>query len=107
MFHGIECDASGTQGAPEPLDAFKDRRIIGIKYDLIQTPEPVGRLIKPEAAEKEKCNRKLQAAEWEPAPDGRARFAAGDSDPENCKDHRRVMSQSPRQKKPTASRRWV
>lgn len=32
---------------PRSLDAFKDRRVIGIKYDLVETPEPLGRVVKP------------------------------------------------------------
>jgi hypothetical protein len=33
---------------PESLNEFKARRIVGIKYDLIETPQPTGRIIKPE-----------------------------------------------------------
>ncbi len=32
---------------PKPLSAFKDRRIVGIKYDLVRTPGPVGRVVQP------------------------------------------------------------
>jgi hypothetical protein len=51
---------------PKSLDDFKSRRIVGIKYDLIQTPGPLGRVIRPETAEKAKRNRNIQPAEWEP-----------------------------------------
>jgi hypothetical protein len=53
---------------PKSLDQFKDRRIVGIKYNLIQTPGPVGRVIKPKTAKKEKQTGKAQWAQWEAAP---------------------------------------
>jgi hypothetical protein len=34
---------------PKPLNPFKDARIIGINYDLIKDPAPVGRLVEPTA----------------------------------------------------------
>src|SRR5207237_5234026 len=52
---------------PKSLQPFKDRRIVGIKDDLINTAGPVGRAIKPDAQAKEKPGRKVQPAEWEPA----------------------------------------
>src|SRR4051812_689097 len=51
---------------PKSLGAFTDRRIVGIKYELIQTPGPLGRIIKPEAAEEKRAG-KVQPAEWQPA----------------------------------------
>ncbi len=33
---------------PKPLTAFKNSRIVGIKYDLIEMPGPIGRVVKPE-----------------------------------------------------------
>ena len=53
---------------PKSLQAFKDRRIVGIKYDLIQTPGPIGRVVAPDIRESEKPDRKVQPAEWEPTP---------------------------------------
>jgi len=47
---------------PKSLKKFESRRIVGIKYDLIETPEPIGRVIKPDAASKSRQSRKT--AEW-------------------------------------------
>jgi hypothetical protein len=32
---------------PKPLNAFADRRIVGVKYELIKTPGPLGRVLPP------------------------------------------------------------
>jgi hypothetical protein len=53
---------------PTPLTEFQDRRIVGIKYDLIETPGPVGRLIKPEIAPNPVKTGRAQPAEWSPEP---------------------------------------
>jgi hypothetical protein len=52
---------------PKSLKDFKDRRIVGVKYDLIQTPGPIGRVIKPGAAAKGRPRRHVRPAEWEAA----------------------------------------
>jgi hypothetical protein len=51
-----------------PLTQFQDRRIIGIKYDLIETPGPIGRLIKPGIAQNPARTSKTPPAEWSPEP---------------------------------------
>jgi len=53
---------------PKPLNEFKDRRIVGIKYDLIETARPVGRIIKPIAQKLPKA-RKTPPVEWQPQPE--------------------------------------
>jgi|KBSMisStandDraft_5_1062788.scaffolds.fasta_scaffold217747_2 hypothetical protein len=53
---------------PKPLKEFEGRRIVGIQYDLIETPEPIGRIIKPEPAPKTHHQRKTRSPEWEPEP---------------------------------------
>jgi hypothetical protein len=52
---------------PKPLNEFQERRIVGIKYELIETPGPLGRIIKPETKRKP-GGRKAQPAEWKPEP---------------------------------------
>ncbi len=32
---------------PKPLSAFNGQRIVGIKYDLLQSPQPIGRRVEP------------------------------------------------------------
>jgi hypothetical protein len=32
---------------PKPLTAFAERRIVGVKYELIKTPGPLGRVLPP------------------------------------------------------------
>lgn len=54
---------------PKSLEAFKDRRIVGIKYDLIHTPGPVGTVIRPQKLPKAKRRQKVVPAEWEEAND--------------------------------------
>jgi hypothetical protein len=54
---------------PKPLKAFQDRRIVGIKYDLIETPGPIGRVIKPEQPPQRSRTRKVQPAEWQLEPE--------------------------------------
>src|SRR5882757_6959436 len=49
---------------PKSLKEFQDRRIVGIKYDLIETPGPIGRVVKPEAPAKSKRSRELRPAGW-------------------------------------------
>ena len=69
---------------PKSLKEFEDRRIVGMKYDLIETPEPIGRVIKPEAAPKQGRLRKTPEWRSEPRPltkktspaNGNKRFAA-------------------------------
>lgn len=39
---------------PRPLSRFKERRIVGINYDLIKEPGPIGRLVKPDHLPKHK-----------------------------------------------------
>ena len=51
---------------PKSLKEFEGRRIVGIKYDLIETAEPTGRIIKPEPAANAGADRKTRPAEWEP-----------------------------------------
>jgi hypothetical protein len=53
---------------PNSLKKFEDRRIVGIKYDLIETPAPIGRVIKPEPASKPRHG-KIQPPEWDPNSD--------------------------------------
>lgn len=53
---------------PKPLNEFKNRRIVGIKYDLIETARPVGRIIKPIAQKLPKA-RKIPPVEWQPQPE--------------------------------------
>jgi hypothetical protein len=48
---------------PRSLKDFQDRRIVGIKYALIATPAPIGRVIKP-TKPKSKESRKRGPAEW-------------------------------------------
>jgi hypothetical protein len=50
---------------PKSLKDFEDRRIVGIKYDLIETPNPIGRIVKPEAAEP---SRHRKTTEWRSEP---------------------------------------
>jgi hypothetical protein len=49
---------------PRSLDGFEGRRIVGIKYDLIETPKPVGRVIKPAAPPRGAGKGKPRPAEW-------------------------------------------
>ncbi len=39
---------------PKALTKFKDKRIIGIKYELLETAEPVGRVVEPGPAPRPK-----------------------------------------------------
>jgi hypothetical protein len=50
---------------PNSLKKFEGRRIVGIKYALIETPAPIGRVIKPEPASRP-GHSKSQPAEWKP-----------------------------------------
>jgi hypothetical protein len=54
---------------PNSLKEFEDRRIVGIKYDLIETSNPIGRIVKPEAAPTPSRQRKSRewTSESEPA----------------------------------------
>jgi hypothetical protein len=53
---------------PSSLDGFEGHRIVGVKYDLVETPKPVGRVIKPEAMPRAAGKGKLRPAEWKPEP---------------------------------------
>lgn len=53
---------------PRSLDAFKDRRVIGIKYDLVETPEPLGRVVKPDRRLTASRTRKTRSTTPRPAP---------------------------------------
>lgn len=52
---------------PRSLKPFLGQRIVGIKYDLIESPAPIGRIIKSQSKPKHGRSRKLQPAEWLPA----------------------------------------
>jgi hypothetical protein len=60
---------------PKALDKFKDRRVIGIKYDLVQTAPPLGKVVKQRHTEKRGWGRGVMPHEWatssEAAPEAR------------------------------------
>jgi hypothetical protein len=49
---------------PKPLNKFKDRRVIGIKYDLAQTSAPLGKIVKQRSQPKRTGARGVLPAEW-------------------------------------------
>lgn len=50
---------------PKSLKEFEDRRVVGINYDLIGTPEPIGRVIRSETS---KTGGHRKTAEWRSEP---------------------------------------
>jgi hypothetical protein len=52
---------------PKTLKDFQGQRIVGIKYDLIETPGPIGRVVKPNASAKIKGKqiRGVRPTEWQ------------------------------------------
>jgi hypothetical protein len=60
---------------PKSLEKFKDRRVIGIKYDLVRTGGPLGKVVKQRHTEKRGWGRGVMPHEWatssEAAPEAR------------------------------------